>query len=115
MSTPDSSAMTRRRFAAAATAFTIVPRHVLGGAGQVAPSDRVNVATIGAGRQGMHVTMDLLARPNVQMVAVCDVNPGSKDYAEYGANALLTSARRLLGPGYEKWGDDLASPGFAQL
>jgi predicted dehydrogenase len=115
MSKPDSSRITRRRFAAAAAAFTIVPRHVLGGAGQVAPSDRINLATIGLGRQGMAVTMDLLARPDVQVVAVCDVNPGSKDYAEYGANALLTSARRLLGPGHEEWGEDLASPGFAQL
>ena len=32
-------------FVAAAT--TIVPRHVLGGAGFVAPSERVNVAVIG--------------------------------------------------------------------
>src|SRR5215472_2643163 len=109
------SSITRRRFAAAAAAFTIVPRHVLGGPGQVAPSDRINLATIGLGRQGMAVTMELLARPDVQVVAVCDVNPGSKDYAEYGANALLTSARRLLGAGYEDWGADLASPGFAQL
>src|SRR5579872_7367526 len=111
----EASSMTRRRFAAAAAAFTIVPRHVLGGPGQVAPSDRINLATIGLGRQGMAITMDLLARPDVQVVAVCDVNPGSKDYAEYGTNALLTSARRLLGAGYEKWGEDLASPGFAQL
>jgi predicted dehydrogenase len=107
--------LTRRRFAAAATAFTIVPRHVLGGPGQTPPSDRINLATIGLGRQGMAVTMELLARPDVQVVAVCDVNPGSKEYAEYGANALLNSARRLLGPGYENWGEDLASPGFAQL
>ncbi len=34
---------------------------------------------------------------------------------EYGPNALLTAWRRLLGPGYEKWGEDLASPGEAQL
>ena len=46
---------------------------------------------------------------------MCDVNPGRRDYAEYGANALLNSARRLLGAGYENWGEDLASPGFAQL
>ena len=29
-------------------AFTIVPRHVLGGPGFVAPSDMVNVALVGA-------------------------------------------------------------------
>ena len=37
---------------AAAAAFTIVPRHVLGGVGYTAPSDMVNVAGIGLGNQG---------------------------------------------------------------
>jgi predicted dehydrogenase len=106
--------MQRREFAAAA-AFSIVPRHVLGGAGYLAPSDRVTLASIGMGRQGMAVTLQLLARPDVQVVAVCDCNEGSKDYAEYGKNAMLTSVRRLLGPGHENWGEDLASPGSAQL
>ena len=95
----------------AATSFVIVPRHVLGGTGYVAPSDKVTIASIGLGRQGQAVTMELLARPDVQIVAVCDCNQQSKDYAEYGDNALLKAARRLLGPGYENWGEDLASPG----
>jgi len=106
--------LTRRHFSAAA-AFTIVPRHVLGGQGHVAPSDRVTLASIGMGRQGMAVTMDLLSREDVQVIAVCDCNRYSKDYAEYSANALLTSARRLLGKGYESWGGDLASPGQVNL
>src|SRR3974390_370806 len=105
------ASISRRRFAAAASSFLMVPRHVLGGQGQTPPSDRLNIASIGMGRQGMYVTMDLLARPDVQVVAVCDVNKGSKDYVEYSPNALLTSARKLLGPGYESWGEDLASPG----
>ena len=104
-------APTRREFAAAAAAFTIVPRSVLGGQGHVAPSDRVTLAAIGMGRQGMAVTMDLLARPDVQVVAVCDCNKGSLDYAEYSPNAMLTAARKLLGPGYENWREDLKSPG----
>jgi predicted dehydrogenase len=106
--------ITRRQFAAA-SAFTIVPRHVVARSGQPAPSDRITLAAIGMGRQGMAVTMDLLARPDVQVIAVCDCNQGSKDYAEYSANALLTSARRLLGPGHENWGEDLASPGSVML
>jgi predicted dehydrogenase len=106
--------MTRRTFAASA-GLMIVPRYVLGGRGQVAPSDRVNLACIGLGRQGMAITMELLARPDIQVVAVCDCNQGSKNYVEYSANALLKDARHLLGPGYENWGEDLASPGFAQL
>lgn len=93
----------------------LVPRHVLGGAGYLAPSDRVNIGAIGMGRQGMVVTMDLMSRPDVQIVAVCDCNAGSRNYAEYGSDAMLTAARRLLGPGHENWGQDLASPGSAQL
>ncbi|MDW8131672.1 MAG: Gfo/Idh/MocA family oxidoreductase [Bryobacterales bacterium] len=98
-----------------ATAFLIVPRHVLGGRGFLAPSDKITLASIGMGRQGMAVTMDLLARPDIQVIAVCDCNEASKDYIEYGANALLVAARKLLGPGYESWAEDLASPGFVQL
>src|SRR5579872_6455260 len=103
-----------RRALLGAAAFTIVPRHVLG-APFVPPSDKITLATIGLGRQGQAVTMSLLARPEVQLVAVCDVNRGSKDYMEYGANALLVAARRLLGAGYENWAEDLASPGKVQL
>lgn len=48
--------LSRRDFigktAAATAAFTIVPRHVLGGPGYTAPSDMVNVAGIGLGNQG---------------------------------------------------------------
>lgn len=113
MGTTIAKGITRR--SALATAFFIVPRHVLGGRGFVAPSDRITLASIGMGRQGMAVTMDLLARPDIQLVAVCDCNEASKDYIEYGANALLAAARKLLGPGYENWGEDLASPGFVQL
>lgn len=110
-SAPDG--LTRRSFGAAA--FTLAPRHVLGGRGYVAPSDKITLAAIGMGRQGMVVTMDLLSRPEVQVVAVCDCNQASKDYAEYSPNALLNAARKLLGPGHENWGEDLASPGVAQL
>ena len=52
-SAPQSS---RRAFLAAsgsiAMGFTIVPRHVLGGAGYLPPSERVNLAGIGAGGMG---------------------------------------------------------------
>ena len=72
--------ITRRAFAGAtASAFMIVPRHVLG-APFVPPSDKITLATVGLGRQGHAVTMSLLARPEIQVVSVCDVNRGSKDY-----------------------------------
>jgi len=108
----------RREFTAAAVsaaAFTIVPRHVLGGSGFTPPSDKINLAVIGLGRQGMAVMMNLLQLPEIQVVSVCDVNQGSKEYAEYDSNAMLTAARRLLGTGFENWGEDWASPGTVQL
>ena len=49
-------AVNRRAFlsasAATAMSFTIVPRHVLGGPGQIPPSERLNVAGIGCGGMG---------------------------------------------------------------
>jgi predicted dehydrogenase len=52
----DIAAISRRTFlsatGSAAAAFTIVPRHVLGGPGYQAPSDMVNVAGIGVGARG---------------------------------------------------------------
>src|SRR5579884_2074744 len=101
--------------AAAAATFVIVPRRVLGGAGFTPPSDQITVAAIGMGRQGFAVTMDLLPKPDVQVVSVCDCNKGSKDYIEYGDNDTLIAVRKLLGPGYENWGEDLASPGRVKL
>ena len=56
----------RRNFltaAAGAAAFTIVPRHVLGGQGVVAPSDQITLAHIGTGTEGLREMLDLLAIP----------------------------------------------------
>ena len=49
------NSMNRRQFlktAAVTAGVTIVPRHVLGGPGFVAPSDTLNIAGIGCGGQG---------------------------------------------------------------
>src|SRR5262249_54376812 len=53
MSTP---LVARRRFLAASSAtvaaFSLVPRHVLGGPNQKAPSEKLNIAGIGVGGMG---------------------------------------------------------------
>jgi predicted dehydrogenase len=74
---PTSPAVSRRRFVATAAgtaaAFTIVPRHVLGGPRFVAPSDKVNVAVIGVGGQGRGNTRALLHEDDAQVIAIADV------------------------------------------
>jgi predicted dehydrogenase len=57
---------------AAAGVFTIVPRHVLGGRGFVAPSDKVNIALIGAGGQGRTNMRELFKQSDAQVIAVAD-------------------------------------------
>lgn len=70
------SSRSRRTFlkegAAAAASLTIVPRHVLGGPGQVPPSDKVNIALIGAGGQGRTNLPRLFEQPDAQVIAVAD-------------------------------------------
>jgi predicted dehydrogenase len=57
----------------AATSFFIVPRHVLG-KGFVAPSDKLNIAGIGVGGKGKSDLSSFAASPNVNIVALCDVD-----------------------------------------
>ncbi len=74
---PPRAGTSRRRFVGtiggAALGFMIVPRHVLGGAGFVAPSDRVNVAGIGAGGMGGG-DIATHSKNGANIVALCDVD-----------------------------------------
>jgi predicted dehydrogenase len=65
--------LTRRQLlkaAGAAAAFTIVPRHVLGGPGYTPPSEKLNIAAIGCGGRG-EINLEQLQSENI--VAMCDV------------------------------------------
>ena len=68
--------ITRRQFlarsATATAAFSLVPRHVLGGARFVPPSEKVNLAIIGCGGQGRTNSRALFHLPDVQITAVAD-------------------------------------------
>jgi hypothetical protein len=81
----------------AAAAFTIVPRHVLGGAGFVAPSEKITLACIGFGTQAIREIGGILASPDVQIVAVCDVEKDGVNYLEWGKNQIRDGIRRLIG------------------
>src|SRR5688572_8502170 len=73
------SEITRRKFVATAAAagagLTIVPRHVLG-RGFQAPSDTVNIATVGFGGMGGSNTRRLMTQ---NIVAICDVDDALVD------------------------------------
>ena len=82
-----------RSAAAAAAAFTIVPREVLGGTRHIAPSDRVNIATVGVGGMGRQ---NLAALSGQNLVALCDVDWGFADrrFADI-PNQVEAAAQRL--------------------
>ncbi len=63
-----------RTGAVATAGFFIVPRHVLGGPGYIAPSDRLNIAGIGAGGKGASDLAEFAKSPKVNIVALCDVD-----------------------------------------
>ncbi|NNE26955.1 MAG: Gfo/Idh/MocA family oxidoreductase, partial [Saprospiraceae bacterium] len=95
----------RRKFigdvSASAAAFTIVPRHVLG-KGKIPPSDKVLVANIGCGTQGLREMPDMLENDAIQVVAICDVNKYTTDYLDWSPNGILNGIRNTLGD--KQWG-----------
>ncbi len=70
--------LSRRKFVKASAtslaAFTIVPRHVLGGVGHVAPSDTVFIAGIGVGGKGTSDLTSIAESPNARIAFLCDVD-----------------------------------------
>jgi predicted dehydrogenase len=89
---PTPAGRSRRKFlstAGLATAgLTIVPRHVLG-RGFQAPSDRLNVATVGVGGRGRAVVTNMVSQ---NLVAMCDVDWA---YADAGFAGLATEVSTL--------------------
>ncbi|SER32582.1 Gfo/Idh/MocA family protein [Pedobacter rhizosphaerae] len=74
----EKSTTNRRDFiktsAIAAAAFMIVPRHVLGGPGYLAPSDRLLVAGIGAGGKGQSDIAMFAKSGKADIAFLCDVD-----------------------------------------
>ena len=90
--------------AAAAAAFTIVPRHVLGGPAYVAPSDKVTIAHIGCGTEGTReLVTGLIQNQQIQIVSVCDPVKDGTNYLDWSRNGIRDSVRRLLeDPGFNE-------------
>jgi predicted dehydrogenase len=97
--------VTRREFlggaaatAAAATTFLIVPRGVLAAAGKMAPSDKINVATIGFANRGIDDMNEMGGEVNI--VALCDVDPNlpkvKEQFAKYPAAKRFGDYRKMF-------------------
>jgi hypothetical protein len=103
---PEPGSVSRRTFletSATTAAVTLVSRHVLGGPRHVPPSDRINVAYVGCGTQGLRQLMPALKNENLRITAVCDPNRKSEDYVEWFRNELRDKIRAFLSdPG---WGE----------
>lgn len=91
-------ALPRRTFlkqTALASSIFIVPRHVLGGPGFIAPSDQLHLAAIGAGGKGHSDIVNASVGGRERVVALCDVDfsgsarasieafPKAKLYSDY--------------------------------
>ncbi len=90
--------MDRRSFlgqSAASSSFMIVSRHVLGGKGYTAPSDKLNIAGIGIGGMG---SADLRDMETENYVALCDVdsNYAAKVFARYPKAVRYRNFREML-------------------
>ncbi|HPF51921.1 MAG TPA: Gfo/Idh/MocA family oxidoreductase [Draconibacterium sp.] len=109
-----SSSINRRTFiggvSTAAVGLTIVPSSVLGGR-HIAPSDKINIAYIGCGTQGMREMPDLLQLPDVQVVAVCDPQREAFGYYDWSPNGLRDSLRKCMNNPDWKPGGDGKIPG----
>ena len=94
-----SSDSNRRKFlgtAAGAAAFTILPRHVVARSGEIPPSDKITLAHIGTGTEGLRELLPLLAAPEIQVVAVCDPCKYPTGYRDWSRDGLLRDIRRAL-------------------
>jgi predicted dehydrogenase len=91
--------MNRRDFvlssAAGVTAFTLVPRHVLGGPRYTPPSEKLNIAGIGVGGRGAG---DLDEVSNENIVALCDVDEvrAAKTFKRFEKAKKYTDFRVML-------------------
>ncbi len=109
--------MNRRKFlgsaAASAMAFTIVPRHVLGGNGHIAPSDKITFSLIGCGTMGLPHLMSRLRMPELQVVAVCDPEKEGYNYVDWSRDGLRQNIARMLDE--PDWKKGMGIPGGRKI
>ena len=100
------SGISRRKFIggsmAAAAGVSIVPRHVLGGVGFTAPSDKLNIAGVGVGGMGF---ANLGRMDSENIVALCDVDwkYSQRAFDKYPKAKKFWDWREM----YDKMGDSI--------
>src|SRR6476646_4573962 len=116
LNVPKQSQISRRKFvemtAASAIGFTILPRHVLGGKNYIPPSDKITLAYIGVGTQGIRELLPLLESNQFHVVAVCDPNQHAIGYKDWGKDWLRNEIRKTINnPNWTMGGDDMIPGG----
>src|SRR5689334_21290465 len=82
----------RRAFLGAAL---VVPRHVLGGPGYTAPSDKLNIAGVGIGGMGANYLKECESE-NIVALADVDHTFAAKTFARYPGAKTYRDFRRML-------------------
>ncbi len=84
----------RRDFVKAAAVFSsfmIVPRHVLGGVGYIAPSDQIALGFIGTGKQSFGLFNSFRGIDKVRVLAACDVHKSKLNVFADEVNQFYTT------------------------
>lgn len=89
----------RRKFIAAASttaaSFTIVPSNVLGGK-HTPPSDKIHVAQIGCGTEGLWELPEVLDNKHIQVTHLVDVNKYTTDYLDWSSHRVINTIRKSI-------------------
>jgi len=96
---PTSSRRVFIKNSAIASSFFLVPRHVLGGVGYVAPSDQLNLAAIGAGGKGTSDIKNASVNGRERVAALCDVDftgSASRSVKAFPKAKLYNDYREML-------------------
>lgn len=98
----------RRQFmglTGSAIAFTVVPRHVLGGANFVAPSDKITLGLVGCGTQQMRLLPGLITNPRIKIVSVCDPVKYPSGYIDWSPSGIRDKISELINE--PDWGSNI--------
>lgn len=91
-------------FGSVAALPLIIPASALGRDHRPAPSERITMGFIGMGSMGMYNLQGFIAKPDVQVLAVCDVNLSGTNYAGNGLNGR-EPARQFVNSTYAEKSD----------